>query len=153
MKEHILNYLELNPNLGYNDLVKIFGLSLEELLELLGISKFNIDKFNKLRFYDDNGYEIYTEHSDSYWEKCEYDINNNKIYEEFSTGYWKKYMFNKDGKQIYYENSDGGWEKRKYDVNNNLTYFENSNDFWIKYEWDDGNCVYRKDSYDYINIY
>jgi len=50
MKEHILKYLELNPKLGYYDLVKIFGIPIINLLKLLNINHYEI-KGNNLEIY------------------------------------------------------------------------------------------------------
>jgi len=86
MKEHILKYIELNPNRGYYDLCKIFGLSIEDLLTLLDINNYKIDKFNILRFYDKNNKIIYREYSNGEWKKYKYDVNNNLTYKEDSDG-------------------------------------------------------------------
>jgi len=111
MKEHILKLIELNPDILYYDLVKIFGLSLKELLKLLEITNYKIDNFNNLIFYDDNGNRIYSEELDGYWQKYEYDT---------------------DGNRIYSEDSDGEWVKWEYDANgnNNVTYSENFGDIF-----------------------
>jgi len=95
MKEHILKYIELSPDRGYNDLVKIFGLSIEELLKLLDINNYNIEYYNieyyYIQIYDNNGNEIYFEDSDGGWCKWEYDANGKLIYKEDSEGYKYNY--------------------------------------------------------------
>ena len=110
VKEKILEYIKLNPNIGYFDLVKVFGLSMENLLELLDIKNYKI-KNKYINFYD---------------------TNDNKIYYEDSSGYWIKRGYDADGNFIYREDSDGDWEKRKYDINGELVYEEHSNGY--KYE-------------------
>jgi len=79
LKEHILNYKELNPDILYYDLVKIFGLPLKELFKLLNINNYKI-KNKYINFYDTNGNRIYYEDSYGYRNKWEYDVNGNLIY-------------------------------------------------------------------------
>jgi len=113
MKEHILKYIELSPNMGYYDLVKIFGLSMKELLNLLDITNYKIyGDETYFEVYDNNGNEIYYEDLNNFWIKSKYDANGRLIYEEFSSGDWYKYEYDVNGKKIYFEDSDG--EKTYY---------------------------------------
>jgi len=98
-EQEILKYKELKPDIGYYDLVKIFGLPLKELLKLLNINDYNI-RNKTIRFYDDNGNEIYYEHSYGVWEKYKFDANGYIIYFENSYGNWKKYKYDVNGKLI-----------------------------------------------------
>ena len=92
MKEHILKYVELIPDTLYNDLVKIFGLSLDKLLD---ITNYKIeDKYIEIYDTKDNCIAIY-------------DISNNIIYKEISDGYWVKYEYDKYGKLVKTEDSIG----------------------------------------------
>jgi len=146
IKDNILKLIELSPNILYYDLVKIFGLSLDELLKLLGIKKYIIED-EYILIYNTNDKLIYTEYSDgrwekykyntngrliykvgSYgeWEKSEYDDNGNCIYIEDSYGFWIKWEYDNNGNKIYEEHSDGRWEKRVYDDNGDFIYIENS---------------------------
>ena len=147
MKEQILKYIKLSPNMLYYDLVKIFGLSIEDLLELLDINNYKIDKFNNLRFYDNSGNRIYKEYSIGSWYKYEYDNNGNVIKEEHSNGFWYKLKYDDNGNEIYYEQSNGFWKKWEYDINGKQIYFENSDGEWTKWEYDKyGNEIYSEDS-------
>jgi len=111
MKDKILEYIKLNPNLTYHDLCKIFGLSLEGIFKMLDINNYKIE----------DGYiEIF-------------DTNDNSIYEEFSTGYWVKYEYDENNNRICVENYKGSWVKYYYDGNNNLTSKEDSNGYKYKY--------------------
>ena len=56
---------------------------------------------------DKNGYVIYCEDSNGFWQKSEYDSNGYVIYCEDSNGFWWKSEFDSNGKEIYYENSYG----------------------------------------------
>jgi len=105
MKEHILKYLELNPNTLYYDLVKIFGLSLDNLLTLLGIVNYKCED-NYLHIYNGNGNRIYSEDSNGYWVKRKYDNNGNETYYEDSYGFWEKSYY-ENNILIKEENSDG----------------------------------------------
>jgi len=106
MKEQILNYKELKPDIIYFDLVKIFGLSIEYLLTLLDINNYKIkDKY--ILIYNANDKLTYTEYSSGKWRKYEYDKYGNCIYEEFSSGFWIKYEYNVNGVLIYSENFFG----------------------------------------------
>jgi hypothetical protein len=72
-----------------------------------------------------DGYVIYKEQSDGYWQKWGYD-NGYRIYHERSDGKWWKWEYNKNGNEIYFEDSDGWWVKREYGDNGNQIYYENS---------------------------
>jgi len=85
MKEYILKYIELKPKVGYYELSMTFGLSLDNLFELLEIKEYRVENYY-FEVYDTNGNLIYREHSDGYWVKIEYDKNNNVIYREDSYG-------------------------------------------------------------------
>ena len=69
MKEHILKLIELKPNLGYYDLVKIFGLSLDNLFKLLDIKNYKIKINNTIQIFDNNANNTYYENSDGDWIK------------------------------------------------------------------------------------
>ena len=56
---------------------------------------------------DKNGKEIYCEHPDGTWRKCERDSNGNEIRYENSDGVWSKREYDSNGKEIYYEDSNG----------------------------------------------
>jgi len=105
MKEQILKYIELKPKVGYYELSMTFGLSLDNLFELLNITNYKIED-NYVDFYDSNDNGIYSEELDGYWEKYEYDNNGNETYFEDSNGYWVKYEYGVNGNRIYYEDSD-----------------------------------------------
>jgi YD repeat-containing protein len=71
----------------------------------------------------------------------------NQIYYEHSAGFWSKSEYNSQGNEIYYEDSAGFWYKSKYDSNGNLIYFEDSAGFWSKTEYDsNGNEIYYENS-------
>jgi len=84
LKEKILKYAELNPNILYFDLVKVFGLPMEKLFELLDIDNYYFDKYD-ISVYGNNGKCIYRENSEGYWVKYKYDNIVKKI-----NGKWKK---------------------------------------------------------------
>jgi len=107
IKDKILEYKKLNPSLTYYDLVKIFGLSLVNLFNLLEINNYKIDKFNQLRFYDTKGNVTYIENWDSSWDKFEYDTNDKLIYTENSNGVWCKWGHDANGKLVYEKHSNG----------------------------------------------
>jgi len=106
MKDKILEYIKLKPNISYFDLVKIFGLSMENLFKLLGITNYKIDNFNNLIIYDDKDNEIYREDSNGYWYRWDYDENGKQIYFEDSDDYWVKRKFDDNGKCVYRKDSD-----------------------------------------------
>ena len=56
---------------------------------------------------DDNGNELYFEHSDERWFKKQYDDKGNQIYFERNNGHWYKSEYDDKGNEIYYEHSDG----------------------------------------------
>ena len=106
MKEHILKYIELKPKVGYNDLVKIFGLSIDNLLKLLDIN--NYESYQKyIEFFDNNGNIIYREYPYGNWVKRKYNINDKVIYREHSDGSWHKYEYDNNGELIKSKDSDG----------------------------------------------
>ena len=140
MEKLIIEYKENNPKTGYYTLTKIFGLSIENVLDLLNITNHEIDKYNIIRINDNNGNKIYYEDSSGDWQKSTYDSKGNRTYIEDSNGYWHKTVYDDNsGNIIYYEDSDGYWSKREYDNKGNETYYENSNGFWRKHEYDDNN--------------
>jgi len=91
MKEQVLNYKELNPNLTYKDLVKIFGLPLKELFKVMDITNYKIDWSGSIIIRDDNGKQIYWEGTNNHWYKWVYDANGKLIYSEDSYGKILKY--------------------------------------------------------------
>jgi len=102
IKEHILKYIKLNPNILYYDLCQIFGLSIEELLPLLGIVNYKIkNKYIEI-----------------------YNTNNNLTYEESPRGYWVEWGYDSNGKLTSKEDSYGYCYKYYYDTNGNLMYKE-----------------------------
>jgi len=75
MKEHILKYIELNPKFCYFTLCEMFGLSMEDLLKLMGINHYKL-KDSYIQIYDNNGKKIYEEFSSGFWVKYEWDDGN-----------------------------------------------------------------------------
>ena len=124
------NYIKLNPKIGYYELVKIFGLPINELLNLLGIKKYEI--------YD-NCIKIFNK-------------KRNLIKIEFSDGELWYYKYDKNGNMISWKDSYNEWAKWEHDNNGNVIYFENSHGFWEKYD-EKSNCIYSEVSYGYKNKY
>ena len=133
MKDKILKYIELNPDILYYDLVKIFGLPLKDLLNLLDIKNFIGDTYIKI--FNNHGEKIYIEFEDNFWEKIFYDDNGDIIIKEYSDGSWIKYKYDNNNNQIYCEFSSGYWYKNEYeyDSNSKLIYFEDSNGNKLNY--------------------
>jgi len=130
MKEHILKLIELKPKVGYYDLSMIFGLSIDNLFKLLDIKNYEIVYNTFIELYNNNGKRIYTETSDSYWEKYVYDDNgNNQIYREHSDGWWHKIEYDVNGNKTYEIDSNSLWYKWVYDNKGKLIYFENSSGY------------------------
>jgi len=104
MKDKILEYIKLNPNVGYFTLTKIFGLSIEKLHKLLNINKFYIGtEYNgskSVSIFDNNGNCIYFEKSDSEWEKLTYNNKDALIKVEKSNGSLDKFEYDTNGKLI-----------------------------------------------------
>jgi YD repeat-containing protein len=69
--------------------------------------KWNFKTNGLLVIRDKNGNEIYYEHLNGYWEKCEYDSQGNLIYVEDSDGVWAKREYDSQGNKIYFEGSGG----------------------------------------------
>ena len=90
IKEQILKYKELKPNIGYHELSMTFGLPLDKLFEVMGITNYKI-RGSYFEVYDNNGNEIYYENSNGGWGKWEYDSNGKKMYYEDSYGYKTEY--------------------------------------------------------------
>ena len=112
MKKHILKYIELNPDIGYHDLCKVFGVSLDNLFKLLNINNYKIkDKY--IIIYNANGNEIYEEPPNGGWVKRKYDNNGNETYNEYLGGDWYKWEYEYDinGNIIKEEHSDGNKKK------------------------------------------
>ncbi len=111
MKDSILKYKELNPNVGFFTLSKIFGISIEEILFYFNIERYSIINVlvKNLIIYDEYNNEIYYETINGYWEKYQYDENGKyQIFKiEYITEYYRekvtiKTKYNNKNQLIYY---------------------------------------------------
>jgi len=109
MKEHILNYKNDNPKIGYFELSKHFNISLDNLFNLLSITNYKIGKIGKynaqINIFNDYGDMIHAEHIGGFWQKWEH--TNRKTYWENSYGSWSKQYFDVNDEHIYYIDSNG----------------------------------------------
>jgi len=106
LKDKILEYMKLNPNTLYYDLVKIFGLPLDKLFKILGITNYQVDDYFT-QIFDNNGNLIYRESLYGNWVKQEYNDDDNCIYQENSDGLWSKWEFDNNGDLYYFKDSNG----------------------------------------------
>jgi len=69
--------------------------------------KWDFEANGSLKITAKNGFTIYFENSNGYWETREYDSDGYQISYEDSKGYWVKTKYDEKGIRIYFEDSDG----------------------------------------------
>lgn len=121
MKDIILKYKKINPKVGYIVLSKIFGLPIDDLIQIFWDGDYEIDK-------EDYKYMNITSNN----------FKNRKIYSEcIQTNRWEEKHFNIWNKLEYFSNEKGYWEKRSYDDYGSEIYFETSEGQWTKTYYND----------------